>query len=212
MSTAARTPSRFVELLPRVAIPTGHISQLELEIESKKQFDGSVSVAERSDDLCDVLEQSLSVSSRLPKQPETVGIWGIDYHAVTMDQTLDYIEQIIHARQPSFVVTANLNYAMLCSKYPRLQAFTQRAALVLCDGMPALWRSKSRKTKIPERVTGADLIYRLSERCAAKKLRVYFYGASEGVAEKAATKLKQLYPNLIVAGVQSPLSAHRKNL
>jgi len=33
---------------------------------------------------------------------------------------------------------------------------------------------------------------------------VYFYGASEGVAEKAAAALKNLYPKLIVAGVQCP--------
>ncbi len=138
------------------------------------------------------------------KKPVSTRIWGLDYHAVDMAQTLDYLEQVIHAGQPSYAVTANLNYTMLCAKNPRLAAFTQNSALTLCDGMPILWRSKLNSTKLPERVAGSDLIYRLAERCANKKLRVYFYGASEGVAEKAAVALKNLYPKLDVAGVQCP--------
>ncbi len=151
----------------------------------------------------DALEVDFKCQTKV-KKPVSTRIWGLDYHAVDMAQTLDYLEQVIHARRPSYVVTANLNYAMLCAKNPRLTAFTQNSALTLCDGMPILWRSKLNSTKLPERVAGSDLIYRLAERCANKKLRVYFYGASEGVAEKAAVALKNLYPKLVVAGVQCP--------
>ncbi|HUP81357.1 MAG TPA: WecB/TagA/CpsF family glycosyltransferase, partial [Pirellula sp.] len=139
-----------------------------------------------------------------PQKPESTRVWGMDYHAVDMEQTLDYLEQVIKARRPSFAVTSNLNYAMLCEKNPRLAAFTQNSALTLCDGMPILWRSKLNSTKLPDRVTGSDLIYRLTERCANKSLPVYFYGASKGVAEKAAAVLKNRYPKLRIAGVQCP--------
>jgi N-acetylglucosaminyldiphosphoundecaprenol N-acetyl-beta-D-mannosaminyltransferase len=139
-----------------------------------------------------------------PPPPPIARVWGLDYHAINMEQSLDYLVQVIRARTPSYAITANLNYAMLCSKIPRLKTFTERASLVLCDGMPALWRSKLGLQKLPERVAGADLIYRLSERCAAHEFRIYFYGAAEGVAEKTATKLKQLYPELVIAGVQCP--------
>jgi N-acetylglucosaminyldiphosphoundecaprenol N-acetyl-beta-D-mannosaminyltransferase len=135
---------------------------------------------------------------------QTVPVWGIDYHPVTMAQSIDYLDQIIAKREPSFAITANLNYAMLCFKHPRLQAFTKRASLVLCDGMPIFWRSKLSKKSLPERVAGSDLIYQLSERCAAKRYRVYLYGAAEGVAEAAAAQLQKLYPLLEIAGVQCP--------
>jgi N-acetylglucosaminyldiphosphoundecaprenol N-acetyl-beta-D-mannosaminyltransferase len=121
-----------------------------------------------------------------------------------MGQTLDLLEQLIKQKKPAYAVTANLNYAMLCSQNTRLAEFTKKAALVLCDGKPIQWRSRWNQTKLPERVAGADLIYKLAERCAAKKFRVYFYGAAEGVAEQAAAELKQMYPQLIVAGVQCP--------
>lgn len=136
--------------------------------------------------------------------PPTTQVWGIEFHIVNMEQTLDYLEQVIRSKVPSYAITANLNYAMLCAQHPRLAAFTEKSALTLCDGMPILWRSRLNATKLPERVAGADLIFRLTERCAAKKFRVYFYGASEGVAEKAAKSLRKHYPSLIIAGVQCP--------
>ncbi len=148
-------------------------------------------------------EQMLASPSIL-EPPKTTRVWGLDYHAVNMEQTLDYLEHIISMRQPSYAVTANLNYAMLCVKNPQLAAFTKKAALTLCDGMPVLWRSKLNSVKLQERVAGADLIYRLTERCAIKKRRVYFYGGSDGIAERTAKRLKELYPKLVVAGVQCP--------
>ncbi len=143
-------------------------------------------------------------AAKVPSHSETVPVWGIDYHPVTMAQSIDYLDQIIAKREPSFAITANLNYAMLCFKHPRLQAFTKRASLVLCDGMPIFWRSKLSKKSLPERVAGSDLIYQLSERCAAKGYRVYLYGAAEGVAEAAAAQLQKRYPLLEIAGVQCP--------
>jgi N-acetylglucosaminyldiphosphoundecaprenol N-acetyl-beta-D-mannosaminyltransferase len=131
-------------------------------------------------------------------------LWGLDFHCVDMQQTLQCIEQIVRERRPTFAVTANLNYAMLCAQHARLKEFTRKAALVLCDGMPILWRSKFNKNPLPERVTGSDLIYRLAERSAQTKLRLYLYGAAEGVAAKAASELSRLYPGCNIVGVQCP--------
>jgi len=151
----------------------------------------------------DYFEEVFSSPAKI-ESPETSQVWGLEYHIVDMEQTLDFLEQVIYARKPNYAVTANLNYAMLCASNQRLAEFTHDSVLTLCDGMPILWRSKLNSAPLPERVAGADLIFRLAERCANKKFRVYFYGASEGVAEKAAAALTNLYPKLIVAGVQCP--------
>lgn len=131
-------------------------------------------------------------------------VWGLDFHCLNMEKAIQCIEKIVRNRKPSFAVTANLNYAMLCAQHTRLKEFTRKAALVLCDGMPILWRSKCNKNKLPERVAGSDLIYRLAERSAKTKLRLYLYGAAEGVAAKAATELARLYPGCNIVGVQCP--------
>ncbi|MCU0711797.1 MAG: WecB/TagA/CpsF family glycosyltransferase [Pirellula sp.] len=131
-------------------------------------------------------------------------VWGLDFHSVTMEQTLRLIDDIIRVRKPTYAVTANLNYAMLCHQSKRLSEFTQRAGLVLCDGMPILWRSRWNKVKLPERVAGADLIYRLAERSQQHGHRIYLYGAAEGVAEKTARVLEKLYPGCKIVGHRCP--------
>jgi N-acetylglucosaminyldiphosphoundecaprenol N-acetyl-beta-D-mannosaminyltransferase len=135
--------------------------------------------------------------------PETK-IWGVRFHAITMEETLDRIEAIVASRKPSFAITANLNYAMLCDRHPRLRSFTDRAALVLCDGKPIQWRSRLGSIRLPERVTGADLIYRLAERSAKTKLRIFLYGAEEGIADRAAKTLSEKFPGCCIAGTLCP--------
>lgn len=131
-------------------------------------------------------------------------IWGVDFAQVDMAETLDFIDQIIARRVPEYAITANLNYAMLCDKLPRLAEFTKKSALVLCDGMPILWRSKLNGVKLPERVAGADLIFSLAQRCEEKGHRLFLMGGAEGVAEQAAKKLLELYPKLVIVGVECP--------
>ncbi len=136
----------------------------------------------------------------LPTSP----LWNVGFHAVNMEHSLDRLIEIIKRRVPTIAITANLNYVMLCDRHPRLRELTRRAGLVLCDGMPIYWRSLFCKEKLPGRVAGSDLIYRLSERCADQGLSVYFYGAAPGVAQQTADRLKTLYPKLRIAGVQCP--------
>ncbi len=151
------------------------------------------------------LERKLErkVARALPVLPST-HVWGIDYSVVNMEQTLDFIDTMIQRREPNYAITANLNYAMLCSENPRLAAFTQHCKLVLCDGMPIYWRSKLNKQPLPGRVAGADLIYSLAERGSVRGYRIFLMGGDEGIAQQAADKLRELYPRLTIAGVECP--------
>jgi N-acetylglucosaminyldiphosphoundecaprenol N-acetyl-beta-D-mannosaminyltransferase len=143
------------------------------------------------------------VHPAIPPVP-TRRLWGIDFASVTTQQALDRIDVLVFRHEPTFVITANLNYVMLCDSNVNLPIVTQQAAMVLCDGMPILWRSKIDPQSLPERVAGSDLIYKLCERAAFRGHRVYFLGAAEGVAQKAADRLAKMYPGLIVAGVDCP--------
>lgn len=137
-------------------------------------------------------------------RPDTVEIWDCPFSRLTMDQTLDHIERLIVHRHPSLLVTANLNYLMLMQRSARLRELTRRAALVLCDGMPILWRSQLEQRPLPQRVAGADLIYRLAERSAERGWKVYMLGGAPEVTGEAAKKLLELYPGLTICGLESP--------
>ena len=125
-------------------------------------------------------------------------------HPVTYDQTLDVIDHLVDVGKPTYFVTANLNTVMLAQKYQQLRNAACDAAFVVADGFPLVKASAWKGIKLPERVTGSDLIYGLSERAALKGHRLFLLGGLEGVADKAAEKLKALYPALQIVGTCAP--------
>jgi N-acetylglucosaminyldiphosphoundecaprenol N-acetyl-beta-D-mannosaminyltransferase len=83
----------------------------------------------------------------------------------------------------------------------------READLVLPDGIGLIWASqwleKRRITShgLRQRVAGSTLTWRLAELAAQQGWRVFFLGAAEGVAARAANTLMERYPALCVAGV-----------
>ena len=140
-----------------------------------------------------------------------VSILGVRVDAVSMPQTLGWIEAAVSARRPRQICTANPEFIMTAQRDPEFRAVLNQADLVLPDGVGLLWAARRLGARLPERVAGSDLIYRLAELAAQRGWRVYFLGAAEGVAQAAAQRLQKLYPGLVVAGSHagdpSPASA-----
>lgn len=139
-----------------------------------------------------------------PQRPETVEVWGVPFSRLTLGQTLQHVDRLIAAGQPGYFITANLNYNMLTAQHPELRQVNEDASMIVCDGMPMVWRSQWSAQPLPERVAGSELIYALTKWAAHKGHRIYFLGGAPGVAQAAADKLSARYPGLIVAGVHSP--------
>jgi N-acetylglucosaminyldiphosphoundecaprenol N-acetyl-beta-D-mannosaminyltransferase len=137
-------------------------------------------------------------------KPDAVWVWGLPLAPYTMEETLEAIDGIIAERVPSYIITANLNYAMLSSKDAELRQLNEEAAFLVADGMPLVWQSRRGAHPLPERVAGSDLIYQLSERAAQKGYRLYLLGAAPGIAQRASEVLQERYPGLQIVGVESP--------
>lgn len=102
---------------------------------------------------------------------------------------------------PALVVTLGVEMVMYAQRDPKFRALVNRAALVVCDTIGILLASKIRSGPLRERVTGVDLIGPLLERSAtAKDLRLFFFGGAPGIAERAATMLRQQYPGAVIVG------------
>ena len=56
--------------------------------------------------------------------------------------TLDAVDRLIRRGEPSLFVTANLHYARLTARDPRLAAVNRQAAFLVADGMPLVWASR----------------------------------------------------------------------
>src|SRR4051812_18125521 len=94
---------------------------------------------------------------------DKIWVWGVPFTPATLDGAVQQIDQLIARREPSYVITANLNYVMLSEHRADLQRVNEGAAIMLADGMPIVLASKLQKTPLPERVAGSDLIWRICE-------------------------------------------------
>ncbi len=137
--------------------------------------------------------------------PPTVQVWGLSLARITSSQLIDLVERLIERGKPSYFITANLHYAMLSARDGRLAAVNRRAAMLVADGMPLVWYSRLLGRGLPERVTGADNVYRLCEYAARRGRRVFLLGGQPEVAWAAARCLMELYPDLPIVGVESPM-------
>ncbi len=149
-------------------------------------------------------ERGSGQSRRQTVSSNRVTIWGLPLARVTFQQTVAMVDQLIERHRPGFFITANLHYAMLANRDPRLRAANGQAAFIVADGMPLVSYSRLKRQPLPERVAGADLIYGLCERAAQRGHRVFLLGGAPGVAEQAAGKLCRRYPGLQIVGVEVP--------
>ena len=123
---------------------------------------------------------------------------------LTMKETLDEIDKLILKNDKSYVVTPNVDHIVMLETDVELKNIYRDATLILADGKPLLWISKWYKTPIKEKISGSDLFPLLCEMAAKKGYSMFFLGAAEGVAAKAAENLKKKYNGLEIVGTYSP--------
>lgn len=123
---------------------------------------------------------------------------------LTMQEALKEIDKLIKERKCAYVVTPNVDHIVQLETNKELQAVYANASLILTDGKPLLWIAKWYGTPIKEKISGSDLFPLLCKMAAEKKYTMYFLGAAEGVAAKAADNLMKRYKGLQVVGTYSP--------
>ncbi len=76
------------------------------------------------------------------------------------------------------------------------------ADLIGVDGMGIILAARLFGIKIPERVTGVDLMYNVLDTCAREGYRPYFLGARPEVLQQALGNARKHFPGLEIAGFQ----------
>ena len=123
---------------------------------------------------------------------------------VTLNEAMDYIEECIQEKKIIQVTTLNADHIVRFESDEYLKTICSESELNLADGHRLIKIAKKYKTPIKEKICGSDLAPRLCGLAADKGYTVYLLGAAEGVAQKAAEKLKNENPNLRIAGYYSP--------
>ena len=105
---------------------------------------------------------------------------------VTLEEAIGHIEYCIKRRKISHVITPNVDQIIRIEKDGYFKEICEKAELLLADGTPLIWISKWYRCPIKEKICGSELVPELCRISAQKGYKVFFLGAAEGVAAKAA--------------------------
>ena len=128
----------------------------------------------------------------------------IEIDNLTKEEALDEIEELIVKRGSAYVVTPNVDHIVQLERNSELRKAYDNADLILTDGKPLLWIAKWYGTPIKEKISESDIFPLLCGRAAKKQYSMFFLGAAEGVAVRAAKNLILRYPELQIKGCYSP--------
>lgn len=146
---------------------------------------------------------------------DRVQVLGVQVDAVTLEQAVERVNEWLYGAEEGcrYVVTPNLDHAVLLKESAELRQAYRGAGLIIPDGMPMVWGSWLRGGAISERVAGSDLVPALMSRAqAARPLRVFLLGAAPGVADRAAQAVHARFAHVRVVGTNSPEPGFERDL
>ena len=133
---------------------------------------------------------------------KSVQILGTRVDKITHDELLNRMDNVINNRKRCTVCFSNPYIIIESIKNNELRQYINESDFVVADGVGIILASKLLGELIPERVTGTDFMYYLSELSSRKSYKLYFLGAHPGVADITARNLTKMYSGLKIEGTQ----------
>lgn len=131
---------------------------------------------------------------------KSYNILGIKVHPLTVDQLHNLIKEFVKENQKMVIANVNIHAINLAYKTHWLKNFLNDSGIVFCDGAGVILGAKILGFKIPTRITYADWMWKLADFCESNSISLFFLGAKNGVARKAADRIKQKYPEIKILG------------
>ncbi|MEW6723767.1 MAG: WecB/TagA/CpsF family glycosyltransferase [Bacillota bacterium] len=129
-----------------------------------------------------------------------IDIMGVGFDPVSLEEAVTLVVGWVGKAPARAVVTPNSEIVEAAQSHAELRQALVRADLAIPDGIGVIWASRILGRPLAERVTGADLVHRLLEEGHVRGWRLFLLGARPGVAEKAAYRLAQTHPGLVICG------------
>lgn len=129
-------------------------------------------------------------------------VLGINVNTENYDELLPMIFDRIETKEKSLIVAINPEKIIKAKNDPALKKLLNDAEFQIPDGIGVILASKIQKGQITSRVTGVDMMMRLCEEAEKRQKPIFLYGGQPGIADRAAEKLKELFPSIIISGTQ----------
>lgn len=141
-------------------------------------------------------------------QPEgamaSIAIIGSPVTALPFDVQTQRMIGWAAARERRVICVANVHMLVEAHWNPDFSQILQEADLVTPDGTPLVWMMRALGGRGQERVAGMDMLPVLCRLAAERQVPVYFLGSTPAVLERMRARLRHDFPQLIIAGMESP--------
>jgi N-acetylglucosaminyldiphosphoundecaprenol N-acetyl-beta-D-mannosaminyltransferase len=134
---------------------------------------------------------------------KTVDVLGIPVDAVTMAEAVEKVGRFIEEGGKHVIFTPNAEIIMQAQRDPELKDILKNADMLTADGAGVVLASGMLGNRLPEKVSGVDLVQEIFRTFASKGLRCFLFGARPGVAEEAAVNIIKDNPGIVVAGCRN---------
>ncbi|MBI5032279.1 MAG: WecB/TagA/CpsF family glycosyltransferase [Chloroflexi bacterium] len=131
---------------------------------------------------------------------KSIDILNVRIDNVTYDDALTYVANFLREPGTHQIATINPEFVVMAQTNERFMRVLNSTTLNTPDGVGLMWAARHLKTPLQMRVTGQEMVDRISALAAKCGYPIFFLGAREGIAERAASVLQQKYPQLQIAG------------
>jgi len=133
----------------------------------------------------------------------TVRIAGSRISAIDLDEAVALLLGAASDGTRLAVHFCTTHTLVLAREDARLDDALETAGLNVADGVPLVWIGRLRGARIG-RVCGLDLMPALVDAGRSQGARHYLYGGAPGIPDVLAERLRERFPGLVIAGVESP--------
>ena len=124
----------------------------------------------------------------------------IPIDALTMSETLERVDLAITLKKQIHHTVINAGKVVMMQTDKELEKSVLEADIINADGQSIVWAANLLGCKLPERVSGIDLMEALVKRSYDKGYKSFFFGASQEVVTKLVNIYKDQYSESIIAG------------
>lgn len=129
-----------------------------------------------------------------------INILGVNFDVLDLNTVMNRVAVALKNNTRCFIVTPNPEFVVLAQKDIEFRKILNSADISLADGTGIILAAYILKKRLPNRITGNDMILALSKFASEHFYPIFLFGGEKGVAHQAGKKLKGMFPQLSIAG------------
>jgi N-acetylglucosaminyldiphosphoundecaprenol N-acetyl-beta-D-mannosaminyltransferase len=134
----------------------------------------------------------------------TIPVTGTLVTALPLCQQIEVMIAWARQRSSRVVCVANVHMLMESRWNSELRSVLESADLTTPDGMPLVWMMRALGARNQDRVAGFDIFLAVCQEAVNYNISIYLLGSTQEVLNKVLVKLKHQFPDIKIAGADSP--------